>query len=97
MRDVREEPAVEKAVNEAYRRWPRTDEAWQAVTWALARDPYSAGPALSESGLVRAIVFEGARSVGMPTVRAVYVIQPALIIVQAVAFEESAHLYAGRA
>lgn len=97
MRDVREELAVQKAVDAAYRRWPRTDEAWEAVTWALARDPYSAGPALSESGLVRAFVFDGARSIGLPTVRAVYVIQPTVIIVRAAVFEDSIHLYAGRA
>lgn len=97
MRDVREEESVRKAVDAAYARWPRADEAWEAVTWALARDPYSAGPALSESGLVRAFVFDGARSFGMPTVRAVYVIHPALVIVSAVVFEESIHMYAGRA
>lgn len=97
MRDVREETAVQKAVDAAYLRWPRTDEAWEAVTWALARDPYSAGPAISESGLVRTFVFDGARSIGMPTVRAVYVIEPAVVIVKAASFEDSVHMYAGRA
>lgn len=97
MREVREERNVEKEVNAAYLRWPRTDEAWDAVTWALARDPYSAGPAISESGLVRTFVFEGARAYGMPTVRAVYVVEPAVVVIRAVVFEDSAHMYAGRA
>ena len=97
MRDVREEDSVRKAVDAAYLRWPRTDEAWEAVTWALARDPYSAGPAITESGLVRTFVFDGARSYGMPTVRAVYVIEPSVVIVKAAIFEDSVHLYAGRA
>ena len=97
MRDVREEPLVQRAVDAAYRRWPRTEEAWEAVTWALARDPYSAGPPLSESGLVRAFVFDGAQSIGLPTVRAVYVIEPAVVIVRAAVFEDSIHMYAGRA
>jgi len=97
MRDVREDEDVAKAVDAAFLRWPRTEEAWEAVTWALARDPYSAGPAISESGLVRTFVFEGARSFGMPTVRAIYVIEPALVIVKAAIFEDSVHMYAGRA
>jgi hypothetical protein len=97
MRDVREERAVEKEVNAAYLRWPRAEEAWQAITWALARDPFSAGPPIGESGLTRSLVFEGARSIGMPTVRIVYVIEPAAVIVRAVEFEDSEHMYAGRA
>lgn len=78
-------------------RWPRTEEAWGAVTWALAHDPFSAGPAISESGMVRTFVFEGARSIGMPTIRAVYIIEPDVVILRAVVFEESIHMYAGRA
>lgn len=97
VRDVREERTVEKDVNAAYLRWPRTEEAWEAVTWALARDPFSAGPAISESGLVRSLVFEGARSIGMPTVRVVYVIEPAVVVVKAVMFDDSEYMYAGRA
>ena len=97
MRDVREEDAVRKAVDAAYLRWPRTEEAWEAVTWALARDPYSAGPSLSTNGLVRAFVFDGARSIGMPTVKCVYVIEPAVVIVRAAEFADSIHMYAGRA
>jgi hypothetical protein len=97
MRDVREERVVQKAVDAAYLRWPRTEEAWEAVTWALAHDPFSAGPAVSESGLVRIFVFDGARSIGMPTVKAVYTIEPSVVIVKAVVFEDSVHMYAGRA
>ena len=97
MRDVREEPDVGRAVDAAYVRWSRADEAWEAVTWALSRDPFAAGPALSESGLVRAFVFEGARAFHMPTVRVVYVIKPTVVMVTSAAFEESVHLYAGRA
>ena len=97
MRAIREEERARRAVDAAYSRWAMTDEAWQAVTWALARDPYSAGPALSESGLVRTFVFEGARSISMPTVRVLYVIEPAAVSITVAVFEESVHLYAGRA
>jgi hypothetical protein len=95
--DVREEPAAQKAVDDAHARWPRADEAWQAVTWALARDPYGAGPAVTESGKTRQFVFDGARSIGMPSVRLVYVIELMCVVVHEARFEDSIHLYAGRA
>ena len=97
MRDVREEPGVQSRVDEAYRRWARATEAWDAVVWSIARDPFGAGPSLTESGTVRIMVFDGARSIGMPSVKAVYVIEPAAIIVREVVFTEAAHLYAGNA
>ncbi len=97
MLGVVEERSVEKAVNEAYRRWPRAEEAWEAVKWAIGRDPYGAGPALTETGTTRLMVFDGARSIGMPSVRAVYVVEPAGVAVHEVVFQESVHLYAGNA
>jgi len=95
--DVREELNVQSAVDAAYRRRPRADEAWKAVTWAIARDPYGAGPALTESGMTRLMVFDGARSIGMPSVRAVYVVEPARVVIREVMFTESTHAHAGRA
>lgn len=97
MLDVREEPAVEKAVDAAYRRWARADEAWEAVTWTIARDPFGAGPPLTESGKTRGFVFEGAQSIGMPSIRVVYVVEPDCVIIHEAIFEESPHIHAGRA
>jgi len=95
--DVREEPAVQKAVDAAYARWPRADEAWEAVTWAIAHDPYGAGPPITESGRTRLMVFDGARSIGMPSVRLVYVIESTCVVAHEAHFEDSIHMYAGRA
>ncbi len=97
VRGVCEERSVEEAVNEACRRWPRAEEAWEAVKWAIGRDPHGAGPALTESGMIRLMVFDGARSIGMPSVRAVYVVGPATVTVREVLFQEAVHLYAGNA
>lgn len=97
MLDVREEAAVQQAVDAAYRRWPRAEQAWEAVTWAVARDPYGAGAALTETELVRLMVFDGARSIGMPSVRAVYVIEPTVVAIREVLFQDSVHLDAGNA
>jgi hypothetical protein len=88
---------VQSAVDAAYRKWPRADEAWEAVVWALARDPFGAGPPLTESGKSRLMIFDGARSIGMPSVRAVYVVEPATVTVRDVLFHESEHMYAGNA
>lgn len=95
MPDVLEEPLVQRAVDAAYRRWLRTDEAWEAVTWALARDP--SGRPLSESGLVRAFVSDRAQSIGLPTVWAGYDVEPTVVIVEVAVFEDSIYMYAGRA
>jgi hypothetical protein len=43
------------------------------------------------------VVFDGARSIGTPSVRAVYVVVPATVIVREVLFQEAVHLYAGEA
>lgn len=43
MRSIREEPDVQRAVDEACDRWERAQEAWDALTWVLARDPTIGG------------------------------------------------------
>jgi len=47
--------------------------------------------------MIRLMVFDGARSIGMPSVRAVYVVGPATVTVREVLFQEAVHLYAGNA
>lgn len=97
MRDVCEDRAVELAVNAAVQRWHRADEAWEAVVWALARDPHGAGPAVTSSGLSRMIVFDGARSIDMPSLRAVYVIHSDKVQIVEVEFYDSPHAFIGHA
>lgn len=96
MHSIREEPAAESAVNDAHARWPRAEDAWEAVTWVLAHDP-EVGQPLGESGRLRAFTFEGARSVGMPTVTVVYECLPALVVVHDARFVDAGHANAGRA
>jgi len=97
VRDVLEERAVQSAVDAAHLRWPGAHEAWEAITWTIAHDPHGAGPALTESGKTRQLVFDGARSIGMPSVRVVYVVEPTCVIIHEAIFEEASHMYAGRA
>ena len=97
MRDDGAAAAAHAQGTAAYRRWARANEAWEAVTWAIARDPYGAGPPLTESGKTRQLVFEGARSIGMPSIRIVYVVEPTCVIIHEASFEEASHMYAGHA
>lgn len=96
MHTVVEEPAVKDAVDAACARWARAGEAWEAIVWALARDP-KVGLAVTESGNVRALVSDGARSIGLPTVRVLYEISRSAIVIHEAEFRESAHVQAGRA
>jgi hypothetical protein len=91
-----EQPSVAAAVDEARERWPRAADAWDAVTWVLARDP-GVGRALTDSGKSRSFTLEGARSIGLPTVTLVYEIGSGIITVHDVRFTEAKYGQAGHA
>lgn len=74
MRGIFEEPEVARARDEAELRWPRAIDSWEALTYILTHDPECGRP-LDESGNVRAYIWDGARSAGLPTLSVVYVIE----------------------
>lgn len=90
-----EERGAELAVNAALDKWPRAEDAWEAVTWVICRDP-DIGIPLTESGLTRSFTLQGARSIGLPTVTVVYEKNIALIVHDAL-FEEPPYGQVGRA
>lgn len=96
MRGVREQPIVSAAVDVAELRWPRAEEAWQAVLWAVARDP-QCGPTLNSTGTLRGFVFEGAKSIGMPTIEVIYRVEVDHVLIENAEFSDSKHAQAGRA
>src|SRR5271156_441527 len=73
MKRIRQEVGVDQVVDFAAERWTRGRDAWDAVLWALARDP-GAGTALTRSGRSRSFTLSGAISIGLPTVTVVYVV-----------------------
>src|SRR5690349_16400151 len=77
---IREENAAQKALDAALERWDRARDAWEAITWVLARDP-EVGEPVTESGTVRAYTIEGARSIGLPTITLLYEISIFQLIV----------------
>jgi len=96
VRDVFEDPAVSAAVDEAKGRWARAEDSWDALVWTIARDP-EMGEALTESGKTRALTLEGARSIDLPTITAVYEWDETQVTVTAVHFEDSQHGQSGTA
>lgn len=96
MIDVREEPGVQADVDAACRKWPRAQDAWDTVVWTIARDPGKGTP-VTESGLTRVLDSPGARSIGMPSVWALYVVEPNLATICAIRFTEAPYTQAGHA
>jgi hypothetical protein len=91
-----EEPNVQQALDEARGKWQRFEDAWEALTWVIARAPEDGHP-LNEQGNRRALTFEGARSIGMPTITATYEIERGEIIVTDVLIEDAQYGQAGTA
>lgn len=85
-----------RAVDEAESKWPRANDAWDAITWTVVREPHL-GEAITESGNVRQFTFDGAQSIGMPTVTVVYEMTHTEIIVHAARFEDSKFRISGTA
>lgn len=88
MLSVREAPDVQIAVDDAKERWARADEAWEAVTWTLARDP-TFGEPLNESGHTRAFTFVGAWAYEMPTIVVVYDFDKQYVTIRSVRFQDA--------
>ncbi len=95
MRDIVESTEVMQDVDEAKEKWARADDAWDAITWVLSKDPTKGEP-LSEGGHVRAFAYEGSWAHEMPTINVVYEITKTRIIIHRVRFTE-ATASAGRA
>jgi hypothetical protein len=96
LRTVVEQPAVMQKVDDAREKWPRANDAWNAITWVVIRDP-GIGVALTESGKTRTFVLNGARSIGLPTVTVVYEVEPTIVVIHDVLFEDSTYAQAGTA
>lgn len=96
MLELREETRVSNAVQEASERWARAHEAWEFVTWLIARDP-SCGSRLTESGDLRVLFWGGGRSIGMPDIRVTYRVSDNLVELEDAKFSEAKYAFAGRA
>ena len=96
MRSVVESPEAQDAADEAFEVWARAEEAWDAIKWALARDP-TVGEPLAEGGSVRVLTFEGAFAYDMPTIVVLYEYDEQRVVIKAAKFEVPRSGQIGRA
>ena len=69
LRGFVEEWSVTEALNDARDKWSGADVAWENATWTIVHDPESPeSKPLNDTGTVRVAVFQGARSIGQPTI-----------------------------
>jgi hypothetical protein len=66
----------------------RTQEAWDAVIWVLARDPTRGDP-LTESAQARTFVYEGSWAHDMPTITVLYVIEEPYVTIRGARFTDA--------
>jgi hypothetical protein len=97
VRTVVEQSRVSRVLDDAKDRWWRAQDAWDTVRWVIARDPEGAGMAVTESGATRSFTFDGARSIGLPTVTVLYEIQLFEVIVHDALFADAKFAQSGRA
>ncbi len=86
MRSVVEAPDVQIAADDAFEIWTRAEEAWDAIKWALARDP-TVGEPLVEGGTLRVLTFEGALAYDMPTIVVLYDYDMQRVVIKSAKFE----------
>jgi hypothetical protein len=96
VRTIREENAASTALDDVLDRWSRTTDAWEAITWIIARD-LEIGTAVNESGSVRTYLLDGVRSIDLLTVTLLYEIADIEIIILDARFSEPRHQDFGRA
>ncbi len=88
MRSIIEAPAVQDSVDDAREKWQRTDDVWDAVIWAVGKDP-ECGKAITESGLVRSFTLDGVLHLGIPTLTVLYTFDDQFISIQSVIFKDA--------
>jgi hypothetical protein len=92
VREIEEHEVAQAALDQARRsgRWPRIDDAWEAVTWAISHEP-GIGQSVTESGKVRSLVSDGARSIGWPTIQVIFDTSADVIVIYDAKFSDAKH------
>ena len=95
MHEFSEETCVSDELSRACTRWENAALAWEHITWALAHD-VSIGRPLNESGKLRLLVWQGARSIQMPDIQLTYKIEAPTIRLMEVVFSDAKATTAGK-
>lgn len=96
MKDVRYEKSAQEACDAALEKWERADEAIQIIEWVILRDEKIGDP-LFETGNIRTVTVDGARSAHLPKVTILYEITDTVIVFHSMNFEDATYAQAGRA
>lgn len=96
MREIVEDGRVQAALDAAMGQWDGCEFAWEAITWALARDPSGAGDAINEAGTAFVLEYAGAMSNGQPTIRVLYSIEDQRVVIHDAEFTRPVAPFAGR-
>ena len=87
---VVEQPGVIDAIDDAKRRWVRTPDAWETISWILSHDPQAGNPITKNgNGKLRVFTLDGVRSLGMPTVTILFEVSRFELTIHDALFEES--------
>jgi hypothetical protein len=84
------------AIDSAFEKWAGAAPAWRAIEWCIVRDPLVGSP-LAESGAIRALYYDGARSIDQPDAAVIFEVTASEIVVHNVLFTDAKATYAGRA
>jgi hypothetical protein len=95
VRGIRED--TNGAYDHAITRWARADDAWQGITWTIARDPIGESIPLNESGTLRVLTSEGARSIDLPTLTVIYEYDDHYVTIKDARFTDAKASFASRA
>jgi hypothetical protein len=95
MRSVREDTEASATADDAFLKWARAEEAWDAVKWVLARDP-NVGIPLTEGSALRAFTYVGGWAYDMPTIIVLYQVDAQYVTKKSAKFE-TAESPAGKA
>jgi hypothetical protein len=96
VRSVIEDSRVSRVIDDAKLKWQRADDAWDAISWIIAREPEIGRP-ITESGYTRSFTLDGAKSIELPTVTVLYEVTAMAVIVHDARFEDAKFTQAGRA
>jgi hypothetical protein len=88
VRSVREDFEAQAAADDAFEKWARAQESWDAVKWVLARDP-SIGIPLTEGSRLRAFTYVGGWAYEIPTIVVLYEVDAQFVTIKSARFQDA--------
>jgi len=93
-RTITEDLRVQDQRDSAEERWTGAELAWEAITWAISHDP-AVGAFLPDGSRLRALKYDGARSIDQPDVTIIYEDLGHEIVIRDALFEDAKHAQVG--